>query len=146
MALEDDIRTLSETPVLDELGRDALRLIAFSADRVRLADGEVLFHENDAANSAFVVTSGALVLTKSGNERIVGPSALIGEMALVCDVLRPATATAREPTEALRIARGLFSRLLDEYPDLARKLHARLSARMTANIADLRSIEALLRK
>ena len=146
MALEDDIRTLSETPLFDELGRDALRLIAFSADRVRLAEGDVLFREGDRADSGFVIVAGSLTLTRGGAEKIVERGALLGELALICDGSRPATAVARQPTEVVRVARGLFQRLFEEYPDLARKLHARLAARVTANVADMRSIEALLRK
>ncbi|MFJ5487355.1 cyclic nucleotide-binding domain-containing protein [Hansschlegelia beijingensis] len=147
MALEDDIRTLGQTPLFDELGRDALRLVAFSADRLRLGAGDVLFREGEAADSGFVVVSGALTVARAGGaERSVGSGALLGELALICDTTRPATATAQEPSEVLRIARGLFSRLFDEYPDLARKLHGRLAARVQADIAQLRSVEALLRR
>ncbi|RXF69574.1 cyclic nucleotide-binding domain-containing protein [Hansschlegelia zhihuaiae] len=146
MALEDDIRTLGETPMLDQLGRDAQRLIAFSADRVRLGEGDVLFREGDRADSGYVVVSGAITLARRGVEKRVGRASLIGELALIADAARPATATAAEPTEVLRIARGLFARLFDEYPDLARKLHARIAARLQADIAELQSIEALLRK
>lgn len=145
MALEDDIRTLSETPLLDQLGRDAQRLIAFSADRRRLGTGEVLFHEGEKADSGFVVVSGALSLERGGATRKVGRASLIGELALISEATRPATATAAEPTEVLRIARSLFARLFDEYPDLARKLHARLSSRVQSNVAELRKIESLLR-
>ncbi len=146
MALEDDIRTLSETPLLDELGRDALRLIAFSADRIRLGAGDVLFREGDPADSGYVIVSGALSLKRPNSEKIVGRGALIGELALICDMRRPATATATESSQVLKIARGLFGRLFDEYPDLARKLHTRLAARLQGDIAELRTIETLLRK
>lgn len=146
MALEDDIRTLSETPLLDQLGRDAQRLIAFSADRVRLAPGQILFREGDLADAGFVVASGEIALTRAGRQKRVGRASLIGELALISDGVRPATATATEPTEALRIARGLFSRLFDEYPDLARNLHARLAARLQSSIAELEDVERALRR
>ncbi|WP_309392270.1 cyclic nucleotide-binding domain-containing protein [Chelatococcus sambhunathii] len=132
--------------MLDQLGRDAQRLIAFSAERVRLAKGDVLFREGDRADSAYVVAAGAVTLSRKGAEKRVGRGALIGELALIDDVLRPATATAAEPTELLKIARGLFRRLFDEYPDLARSLHGRLAARVQANIDELKSLEARLRR
>lgn len=146
MALEDDIRTLGETPLLDTLGRDALRLIAFSADRVRLRKGDVLFREGDRAGSSYVVVSGALELTRGQKSRRIGPASLVGEIALIADTVRPATATASEPTELLRIVRSLFSRLFDEYPDIAVKLHARIAERLAADVQDLKSIEAVLRR
>lgn len=147
MALEDDIRTLGRTPLLDELGRDALRLIAFSADRLKLGDGDVLFREGDRADGAFVVMAGSIALSRAdGARRTVGDGALIGELALIVDSTRPATATAEGPAEVYRLARGLFARLFDEYPELARKLHGRLAERMKANVKDLKAVEATLRK
>lgn len=146
MALEDDIRVLSETPLLSELGRDALRLIAFSADHVRLSRGDVLFRQDDPADCGFVVVAGRLTLERNGQETVVGRASLIGELALVADILRPATATAREPLVLLRIARESFGRLFTEYPELARKLHSRLAARVQNDIIDLKKIEAALRK
>ena len=146
MALEDDIRTLGETPLLDQLGRDAQRLIAFSAERVRLAAGDTLFREGDPADAAYVVVSGELALTRGKAEKRVRRGALLGELALISDVIRPATAAAAEPSELLKLARGLFTRLFDEYPDLARALHGRLAARLLANIDDLKAIEASLRQ
>lgn len=132
--------------MLDQLGRDAQRLIAFSAERVRLAKGDVLFREGDRADSAYVVASGALLLSRTSSEKRVGRATLIGELALLVDVTRPSTATATETTEVLKIARSLFGRLFDEYPDLARALHGRLAAKVHANIDELKSVEARLRK
>lgn len=150
MALEDDIRTLGRTPLLDELGRDALRLIAFSADRLTLRGGDTLFREGDSADSGFVVTVGTIRLSRgedgANGVRLAQVGTLIGELALLCDTTRPATATAEGPAEVYRIARGLFSRLFDEYPELPRKLHARIADRLKANVKDLKAIETALRK
>lgn len=150
MALEDDIRTLGRTPLLEELGRDALRLVAFSAERVTLASGDVLFREGDRTDGGFVVMAGAIRLSRGENgaagARVAAAGSLIGELALLCDTTRPATATADGPAEVYRIARGLFARLFDEYPDLPRKLHARIADRLKADIRDLKLIEAALRK
>ncbi|GBD47708.1 cyclic nucleotide-binding domain-containing protein [Methylopila sp. Yamaguchi] len=137
---------MSRTPLLDELGVDALRLIAFSADRLSLGEGDILFRQGDEADSGFVVVSGAITLTRrGGSTHLAGPGALIGELALLCDTRRPATAEAAERSEVYRIARSLFGRLLTEYPAVTAKLRARLAARMTQNAADLRAIESTLR-
>ena len=60
MALEQDIRRLSRSPLLGALGADALRLIAFSAEPVRLAKGDVLFRRGDPADAAYFVAEGAI--------------------------------------------------------------------------------------
>ncbi|MFD1333522.1 cyclic nucleotide-binding domain-containing protein [Methylopila musalis] len=150
MALEDDIRTLSRAPVLDALGHDALRLIAFSADRQTLRDGQTLFREGQRADGGYVVMSGAIDLFRGkpedGRGRRVEAGALIGEMALITELKRPATAVAAGAANVLRIARPLFLRLFDEYPALAETLRQRLAERVAADMADLRRIEARLRR
>ena len=66
MSLEDNIRALERTPVLAEIGRDALRLIAFSAETVSLRPGERLFEKNAEAGSAYTIISGRVRLDSGG--------------------------------------------------------------------------------
>ena len=136
--------------MLDALGHDALRLIAFSADRQSYRDGQTLFREGQRADGGYVVMSGEIDLFrgKPGERpsRRGGAGALIGEMALLTDVRRPATAVAVGDAAVLRIARPLFLRLFDEYPELAETLRRRLAERMAADMADLKRIEAELRR
>ena len=53
---------------------------------------------------------------------IVGPGTLIGELALLTDMVSPATAIAKEPTTVIRISRSLFRKMLEGYPAAAKKL------------------------
>ena len=48
--------------------------------------------------------------------------ALVGELALLTDVVCPATAIALEPTVVIRISRSLFNKMLEGYPAAAAKL------------------------
>ena len=45
MALNDDIRLLSQLPLFHGMGDEPLRLIAFGADRRRVSEGQTLFRE-----------------------------------------------------------------------------------------------------
>src|SRR5205823_14518098 len=54
----------------------------------------------------------------------VGPGAMIGEMALLTETQRPVTATACEPSTVMRIPRTLFLKMLEGYPDAARRLRS----------------------
>lgn len=145
MSLEDNIRALERTPVLAEIGRDALRLIAFSAETVSLRPGDRLFDKNAEANSAYTIISGRLKLDAGdGKPRIVGPGTLIGEIALVVPTLRPCEAVAEEPVRLLEIPRSLFRRMLDEFPQIAAVLKARLVEKMQAQADDLAAIQETL--
>ena len=57
----------------------------------------------------------------------VGPGTLLGELALITQVMRTLTAIASEPSEIMRINRPLFRRMLEEYPDIARIVEARIA-------------------
>ena len=100
MTLEDNIHRLSRTPPFDLLPRDALQLIAFAAEKRNLAADERLFEEGEPADSGFVVFSGAILLSAGGEgrerRRVAGPGALIGEKAMIAEVVRPSSARAME--------------------------------------------------
>src|SRR3712207_5445084 len=116
MALEDDIATLSGAPLFHLLGRDALRLVAFAAESRTLREGDVLFRKGDRSDGGYVVKSGAVALAQgddgSAPDFVAGPCAVIGQTALFARVVRPATATAREPSTVIRVGPTLMRRVL----------------------------------
>ena len=138
MALQDDVRNIASIPTLRDLGPDALRLIAFSSETRILRAGDVLFRRGDRSDGGFVILSGAVVLeTGKGQATIVRGPALVGDAALIVDTVRPATASAREPSSVLAISRALFHRVLSEYPSGATRLRQTLATRLLALQGDL---------
>ena len=134
MGLEDDIRKLARIPAFAGIETEALRLIAFSAETRILRAGDVLFRRDEISNDGFVVLAGSIAMDASGDgavtARIVRPPGLIGDLALLTQTRRPATAIAREPSTVLRISRLLFRRVLDEFPDSAERLRQSQAARL----------------
>lgn len=139
MSLDGDIRRLAAIALLAELDPEALRLLAFSAETRTFRAGDVLFRRGEPGDGGFMLTVGSVSLDArpgGGGRQIVGAGALIGERALITAMPRPTTAVALEPCTVLRITRGLFHRVLAEFPDsaarlrrhLARSLHDRLAA------------------
>lgn len=144
MSLEDDISKLSRIPALTVLGPEALRLIAFSAETRILRAGDILFRKDEASNGGFALLSGSIALDASdhgsGTARIVRAPGLLGETALVCQTLRPATAIAREPASVLRISRQLFHRVLAEFPASAEALRQYLGTRLRQFTSELSAL------
>jgi len=142
MAVEDDIVVLSRVATFRVLGRDAMRIIAISAQSVRLAGGETLFEEGEPADGGYVVVFGSVEL-KGTQDRLAGGSAiaragtLIGETALIVEALRPATATALEATSLLKIPRSVFLRTLEGEPGAALALRDMMRARLASTLHDL---------
>ncbi len=97
----------------EDLGRVSGIVTGTSAEA-----GEVLFEEGDEGDSFFIVFSGAveIVKRKPGGEeeklavRRAGEG--FGEMALLNDAPRSATARVTEPTQLLRVERSHFRELL----------------------------------
>jgi CRP-like cAMP-binding protein len=130
------------------LGRDALRILAIGAESRYVHDGEVLFAAGDDADAGYVIQEGSFSLSTGHAEEteplVVGRGALIGELALLTETTRPATATAREPSTVLRIPRGLFLKMLDGYPSAAEKLRDILATRSNQSAADIYAVRGIL--
>ncbi len=142
MSLERDIGLMRRLPILEELSEEQLRLIAFSAENRRVGDGTVLFRSGERGDAAYVVAAGEIVLTVKdgdGEERVerCGPGAMFGARALLLEAPRQASAAAAGETEIIQIRRAVFRRMMTEYPDIAVRLHARLSSELATANAEL---------
>src|SRR5712675_2093371 len=147
MTIEDDIVFFERVPTLGLLGHDALRILAIGAESRYVHGGEVLFAVGDAADAGFVIQEGSISLAsgQAGEEPlVVGRGALLGELALITETTRPATATALEPSTVLRIPRGLFLKMLDGYPSAAEKLRDILATRSNQSTADIYNVRGIL--
>jgi CRP-like cAMP-binding protein len=145
MAIDDDITFLERVPTLSLLGRQALRILAIGAETRYIHSGEVLFKRGEEADGAFVIQEGRFKLSSNdGDELTVGPCTLLGEVALFSETRRPATARALEPSTVLRIPRFLFVRMLDSFPEAARKLREILAARLDQATREISNVRAVL--
>jgi len=144
MTIEDDIAFFERVPTLGLLGRGALRILAIGVESRYVHNGEVLFTAGEEADSGFVIQEGSFRLATSGGNNsksiVVGPGTLLGELALLTGTKRPATATALEPSTVLRIPRPLFMKMLDGYPDAAKRLRDILAKRIGESARDIESL------
>lgn len=148
MTLAEDISLLIKVPLFSDLSSDHLRLLAFSSIRLDLPAGRVLFRKDAPAASGFVVMSGEIVLGDTIDAETplgrFGPGALLGETALFIANRRPATATAAVDSEVVEIDRTLMRRMLDEYPEVAARLHARLVDKLASTVSEVSRVKTRL--
>ena len=138
MSIEDDVALLERVPTLRLLGKDALRMLAIGSEQRGFARGDVLFNVGDEADAGFVVQRGAFRIEDgAGAEMVAGPGALIGELALITAMARPASATAIEHSAVIRIARSLFQRVLESDPAAARRLRDEFANRTSQIASDI---------
>ena len=140
MSIEDDVVLLDRVPTFHLLGNAAIRVLAIGSEQQEFASGSVLFRAGDASDCGYVVQRGSFHLSVPGGSKddiVAGPGALIGELALIVPMARPATATAREYASVIRITRTLFQRVLDSEPDGARRLRDEFAHRTSQTASDL---------
>jgi CRP-like cAMP-binding protein len=144
MSIEDDIAFLQRVPALAVLGRDALRILAIGTENRYVHEGVTLFGEGEQADGAYVVQEGSfdLVTRENGAATVVGPGALIGEVALISETRRPVSAVAREPSSVVRIPRQLFLKMLESDPDAALRMRDALAARVNQTAAEFTRVRA----
>ncbi len=148
MSLDSDIALLKRVPLFSDLPTEQIRLLAFSAVRLELATDQVLFREGARANSGFVVMNGGIRLSVGPRRKMVADceaGALIGELALLIETKRPATATAMVASQVLELDRKLILRMLSEYPQVAVKWRETMSERLLATVTDLGRVRAVLK-
>ena len=142
MALQDNVRAMARVPILEDLGPDALRLIAFSAETRILRAGDVVFRAGERSDCGFVVLSGAIAVGDGATATLAKAPALIGETAIIAETIRPADAVARAPSSVMKITRSLFHRVMLEYPDSAARVRQKLAGRLRLMQDDLDRLAA----
>ncbi len=149
MTIEDDIAFLERVPSFAILGRDALRILAIGAESRYVHGGEVLFTVGDPADAGYVVQDGSFTLKTDNTEATsaemtVSRGALLGELALLTETTRPVTATAAEPSTVIRVPRSLFLKMLEGFPDAARRLRDHIAARTNQAAKDMSDVRLTL--
>jgi len=91
------------------------------------ADGEVIFSEGDSGEEAFLVATGSVEISRNvdGEGQVLGTieaGHLFGEMALISDKPRTATATAKGNTVCFLVPKLVFQAELDGSSALMKSL------------------------
>jgi CRP-like cAMP-binding protein len=114
---------------------DVQRVLAV-AHRRRFGRGEVVFHQDDLAESLHLVGSGRFAITRRtalGEEALLAirqAGEAFGELALIAERRRSATASALEAGETLSVLFDDFEHLRARHPGVDRILVALLAAQL----------------
>ncbi len=108
-------------------GRFGIMIDENSFKRVTFKAHSTLFEEGDAGDTAYLLSGGLVVIIR-GRDRIklatLGAGDIVGEMALLDDRPRMATALAVKDTEAWEIPREAFNARLATLDPVMRQLFA----------------------
>jgi CRP-like cAMP-binding protein len=125
------IEHLRAVPLFQDFTRKDLEKIAMVSEVVTLPAGTTLIDEGRDGHEAFVVLSGTISLKRNGRKvSSLSQGAILGELSLLDQGPRTATAVAETESTVLVIARPSFLGVVDQVPALSRKLLAALASRL----------------
>ena len=117
----EKVNILQKAPLFHEVPTESLARLAVLAQEVRYQEGDLLYRENEAADSMFVLMEGEVVLLRSGQETVkLAPPSEVGALAMLADQSRPASARTTQPTRALQLDQQEFYDAMAEDFNLTR--------------------------
>jgi CRP/FNR family transcriptional regulator, cyclic AMP receptor protein len=122
---EPSVEALKNVPFFAKLSPDELRDLAERLVPRRFGSGQVIFHLGDPGGLLYIILEGTVKIsnaTPEGQEAllaILGTGDFFGELALLDDASRSATAEALQPTQTITLHRDEFIRFLSDNPEFA---------------------------
>jgi CRP/FNR family transcriptional regulator len=136
LSRSDKLNVAKNTPLFKDLGdRDWAAVADLLGERSYSKD-EYVFFEGDPPEALYLVRSGSVKLLRHSREGrdvvldVIGPSRMLGEMAVFEGAPYDFTAQAMEPTELISIARYDFLSMLRRFPRLSMVVISELGRRL----------------
>jgi CRP-like cAMP-binding protein len=133
---------LRRVPLFSSVEPSKLKLLAYTSDPVTYHEGQVLFHKGERGDAAYVIVRGEAevsVPTDAGEIPLamLSNGDFVGEIAILCDVPRTATVTARSELQTLRISKEPFLQLIAQFPEIAVGMLRTLADRLSRTTGEL---------
>ena len=125
------MEALKRAPLFEGLSRAELVLLSRVSEDLEVPAGKVLCRQGEIGHEFFVIIDGEIDVTRDG-ERLGTRSSgdFFGEIALLEEIPRTATVTAKTPLRFFVLTRQAFTRLIDANPRVERKVLRALARRV----------------
>ena len=128
---DQKLELLKRTPLLEGLGRKEIEAVGMLVDEVDVPAGHVLMREGNPGREFFVLVSGSVGIDRGGTRiRTIEPGDFFGEIALLAEGPRTATATTDGPATLLVLGHREFHSLMDQFPAIRTCVLEALAARI----------------
>jgi CRP-like cAMP-binding protein len=117
--MDQKLELLKRTPLLAGLSRHDIEEVGRLADEVDVPAGKVLMKQGDPGQEFYVIVDGAVRIERDGRLlNTLGPGDFFGDMALVVERPRTATATVDRDSQLLVLGHREFHSLMDRFPSI----------------------------
>lgn len=125
------VEALGRAPLFSELSKKELTALARMSEDVEIKAGSALCKQGQIGREFFVIVDGQVEVTRDGKPvRRSGGDEFFGEIALLEDVPRTATVTAKTPVRAFVLTSKDFRTLVKDAPTVERKVLRSLAQRL----------------
>jgi CRP/FNR family transcriptional regulator, cyclic AMP receptor protein len=110
---------------------------------LNLREGETLFERGDAGDGCYWLRRGVLavcITSHNGEQRILailGPGAIVGELAMIDGLPRSASVQAVRDCELTFVSRAAFTEMLSRHPEFYNDIVTTLAARLRQSDEDM---------
>ena len=137
---EPVVKELPTIPLFSELPKNAFIALLERMEMRNTVPDEVIIRQGDVDDSMFIVSSGRVKVTKTGDQgkEIVlahlTDGAFFGEMALLSESPRTASVIAEEETLLFQVSRETLASVVDSYPSVKHALLRFYRQRLLSNL------------
>ena len=133
---ESHLRTLSDVPLFTGMGKKLLRKLLIDLIEKKYTAGDIIFHEGESGKAVYVVLDGSIKIIKKSNSEsktlaVLGPGSHFGELSLIGQCSRFATAVAEKDSILLIMYKSYFDDLI--------RGNSAISSRILLNLAEILS-------
>lgn len=137
MARDEKLDMLRRIPLFNGFGKREIERLGMLADEVAVPDGTILMNQGDRGRDLMVIITGNVVIERDGQRvNTLGPGDFFGEIALVNEGPRTATAKTEGPALVLVVTHRDFHAMMEEFPPIAEQVLRTLANRIRANEPD----------
>jgi CRP-like cAMP-binding protein len=117
--MDQKVEMLAGVPLLAGLGRKDLEAIAQLCDEVDVPAGRTVARQGAVGNEFFVILDGSVAIEQEGRHLTdLGPGQFFGELALLANISRTASATCTTDSRLLVLGHREFNSLVSQFPSV----------------------------
>ncbi|MEX0582528.1 MAG: cyclic nucleotide-binding domain-containing protein [Sneathiella sp.] len=150
MSLKEEVEILRQIPLFAKIEPSKIKLLAFTSERLTFQPDDIICKQGDIGDAAYFIMAGeadVIVDTPSGPLTVasLGKNDVVGEIAILINVPRTATITAKTELTALKITKDVFFRMVTEFPEMAVEMMRVLAERLVRTTDDLQKAKETIR-
>jgi CRP/FNR family transcriptional regulator, cyclic AMP receptor protein len=131
------VQALKGVPLFEGLSRKEFVQLERVCEDLQVEPGKVLCKEGQIGHEFFVLVDGKVRVTRTGRHvATLSGGDFVGEIALITEMPRTATVTAETPVRLFVLTRREFHAVLDQSPNVERKVLRALARRLAETSSD----------